>query len=48
MNLPTIIVAVIVSAIFLAIVATSIRNKKQGKSSCACGGDCSRCSHCQH
>ncbi len=38
---PTIIVAAIVAAVFLAIVVTGIRNKKKGKSSCSCG--CSGC-----
>ncbi|MBE6885110.1 MAG: FeoB-associated Cys-rich membrane protein [Ruminococcaceae bacterium] len=41
MNWPTIIVAAVVLAVFLAIVITGIRNKKKGKSSCSCG--CSEC-----
>ena len=38
---PTIIVAAIVAAVFLAIVITGIRNRKKGKGSCSCG--CSGC-----
>lgn len=39
--LPTILVATIVAAIFLAIVITGIRNRKKGKHSCSCGcGGC--------
>lgn len=39
--LPTIIVAVIIAGVFLAIVINGIRNKKKGKSSCGCG--CAGC-----
>ena len=42
MNLPTIIVAAVVAAVF-AIVITGIRNKKKGKHSCSCGGSCGAC-----
>ena len=38
---PTLIVAAIVAAVFLAIIITGIRNKKKGKGSCSCG--CSGC-----
>ncbi|MBQ5592178.1 MAG: FeoB-associated Cys-rich membrane protein [Clostridia bacterium] len=41
LNLPTIIVAAIVAAVFIAIVAKSISDKKKGKPSCSCG--CSGC-----
>ncbi|MBO5912842.1 MAG: FeoB-associated Cys-rich membrane protein [Clostridia bacterium] len=47
MNLPTIIVASIVAAIVIAIVVFGIRNKKKGKSSCSCGGNCGACKNCQ-
>ena len=43
MNLPTFIVAAIVAAVFIAVVAKMIIDKKNGKSSCACGGNCSAC-----
>lgn len=41
MDWPTVIVASIIAAIFLAIVIRGIINKKKGKSSCGCG--CSGC-----
>jgi len=38
---PTIIIAAIVGAIFVAIVVKEIVNKKKGRSSCSCGcGGC--------
>ena len=41
MNLPTIIISVIVAAVFIAIIVNGIRNRKKGKSSCSCGcGGC--------
>lgn len=43
MNWPTILVAVAVAAIFVAIVANEIRKKKKGISSCSCGGSCGGC-----
>lgn len=43
MNVPTIIVAVIVALIFIAIVFNEIRNKKNGKGSCNCGSSCGGC-----
>ena len=43
MNLPTIIVAAIVTAVFIWIVVASIHNKKKGKTSCSCGGGCAGC-----
>lgn len=47
MNAPTIIIAVIIAAIFIAIVVTGIRNKKNGKSSCSCGcGGCAMKESC--
>ncbi len=41
--MPTIIVATIIGAIFLAIVISGIRNIKNGKHSCSCGGSCGSC-----
>ncbi|BAK98700.1 hypothetical protein OBV_15020 [Oscillibacter valericigenes Sjm18-20] len=46
MNVPTIIGAVIVAAIFIAIVARGIYNKRHGKGGCSCGGDCGTCGCC--
>ena len=44
MTWQTIVVAIIVGAIFTAIIVKGIINKKKGKSSCACGscGGCAR------
>ena len=43
MNAPTILVALVVLVVFTAIVARSIHNRKNGKGSCSCGGDCGAC-----
>ena len=44
---PTILVAAIVGAIFVAIVVRMIINKKNGKSSCSCGcGGCAMKDRC--
>lgn len=32
--------------ILAAIAWKMIKDKKAGKGSCSCGGDCSKCSHC--
>lgn len=52
MNWPTIIVAVVVAALLLAIVIAGIWKRKHGKSACFCGSSCSGCGmngscHCQ-
>ncbi len=39
MNLPSIIIALVIAAVFAAIVAKGISNRNRGKSSCACGCD---------
>lgn len=39
--LPTIIVASIIAALFVTIVANSLYNRKNGKSTCSCG--CAGC-----
>ena len=41
MNLPTLIVLLIVIALFVGIIFKMIRDKKNGASSCSCG--CSGC-----
>lgn len=41
--LPTIIIASLIAIIFLAIVIKGIINRKNGKSSCSCGGGCKGC-----
>lgn len=43
MNLATIIGTFVVAAVFLLIVGTSIRNKKNHKGGCSCG--CSGCAN---
>lgn len=43
MNFPTIIIAAIVAAVFIAIVVSEVRKRRSGKSSCSCGGGCSGC-----
>ncbi len=45
MNAPTIIIALVVLAVFAAIIIAAIRNKRKGKASCSCGGggSCAGC-----
>lgn len=43
MNAPTVIVGLIVLAIFVAIVGKSIYNHKHGSGGCSCGGECGSC-----
>ena len=46
MNAPTIIVALVVLAVFVAIIWGAIRNRKKGKAACSCGscgGGCAGC-----
>ncbi|MFR9214982.1 MAG: FeoB-associated Cys-rich membrane protein [Ruthenibacterium sp.] len=42
-NLPTIILGLIVLAVFVAIVAGGIRKRRRGGHSCSCGGGCGGC-----
>lgn len=49
MNLATILIAIAVGAVFVAIVVNEIRKKKKGISSCSCGGNCGACGgNCQN
>ena len=48
MNLPTIIVASIIAVIFVLIIVKGHINKKNGKSSCSCGGSCGSCGMACH
>lgn len=41
MNLPTILIAALVAAVFAAIVAGGVRRRKKGGTGCACG--CAGC-----
>ncbi len=43
MNFQSYIILAVVIAVFLAIVIKGIKNKKEGKSSCSCGGNCGSC-----
>ena len=45
MNVPTLIGALIILVIFVAIVGRGIYNRKRG---CSCGGDCDCCSGARH
>ena len=40
MNAPTIIIGLIILAVFAAIVGKGIYNLRHGKRSCSCGGGC--------
>lgn len=40
-NLPTIIGAAVVAAVFIAIIVCEVKKRKSGKGSCSCG--CSDC-----
>lgn len=46
MNLPTIVIALLVFGSFAAIVGRGIHNRRQGRSGCSCGGNCSSCGVC--
>lgn len=49
MNWPTIIVAAIVAAIFIAIVISGIRKRRNGSGGCSCGcGGCAMRDACHH
>ncbi len=39
----TISVASVIAALFVAVVVVMIINKKKGKHSCSCGGNCGAC-----
>lgn len=41
MNLPTILVGLVILAVFAAIVAGEVKKRKSGKGGCGCG-----CGHC--
>lgn len=42
----TVIVLIVLAAAVGGVIYKMYRNKKEGKSSCGCGGDCSSCKHC--
>lgn len=47
MNLPTILIGLLVLAVFTAIVARGLYNKKRGRGGCSCGGGCGSCHACR-
>ncbi len=47
LDLPTVLVGLAVLALFAAVVVKLVRDRKNGKGSCACGGDCSHCKGCK-
>ena len=46
MNLPTILVGLAVLAVFTAVVARGIYNRRRGKGGCSCGSSCGSCPSC--
>ena len=42
----TAIVLIILAAAVGGVIYKLYRNRKEGKSSCGCGGDCGKCSSC--
>lgn len=47
MNLATILVALAVCGVVVAIIVKAYRNKKSGKGGCSCGGNCGSCNACR-
>ncbi|MBR4200739.1 MAG: FeoB-associated Cys-rich membrane protein [Oscillospiraceae bacterium] len=45
-NLGTIVITLILIAVVAAIVISMINDRKKGKTSCGCGGDCAHCGAC--
>ena len=46
MNWQTIVGLIIIVSLVLVIIIKSIIDKKKGKSSCSCGGNCGACNMC--
>ena len=46
MNWETIVGLVIVASLVISILVKSIIDKKKGKTSCSCGGNCGACNAC--
>lgn len=44
----TVIIATLIGVLVVAILVNEVVKKKQGKSSCACGGSCGTCGACPH
>ena len=47
-NLSTILISLVIGAIFVAIVAKGIYNRIHHKGGCSCGGSCGTCGACGH
>lgn len=45
-NLATIIVALVLLAVVVLVIRKMIRDKRQGKGGCSCGGNCAGCGVC--
>ena len=45
-NLATIIVALVLLAVVVLVTRKMIRDKRQGKGGCSCGGSCGTCGAC--
>jgi len=48
MNLPTVMIGLLVLGLFAAVVTKLVRDHKNGRGGCSCGGDCSKCGACRH
>lgn len=44
----TIIVSALLVLAIGSVIAAMVRRKKQGKTTCSCGGSCSECKCCHH
>lgn len=42
---PTVIIASVIGVLFAAVVVKMIIDKKKGKHSCSCGGNCGACQY---
>ena len=42
------VVVGVIALVFISTVVSAIINKKKGKSSCSCGGNCGACTLCSH
>jgi hypothetical protein len=45
---PTVIVASVIGVLLAAVVIKGIIDKKRGKHSCSCGGNCGACGACKY
>ena len=45
--LTTVLVGLVIAALFVAVIISEVKKKKSGKSTCSCGGNCGACSLCK-